>query len=567
MGHEISTKNMNDLNTYDAIVVGSGISGGWAAKELCEGGLKTLVLERGRDVKHIVDYDTAGLHPWEFKHRLLNNSKEDAENSPVHSAHFNEANKHFFINDKDHPYIQENPFHWIRGYQVGGRSLTWGRQCYRLSPMDFEANLKDGAGVDWPIRYDEIEPWYEYVEKFVGVSGENANLPQLPDSIYLPPIPMNCVESRFAEEVNNVFEDRKVIPIRLANLTEKKNGRGPCQYRNSCSRGCVNSGYFNSNTATLPAAEATGNMTLRPHSIVKEVLYDPSTKKATGVKIVDANTKEEITFYSKIIFINASTIATAAILLNSKSDSFPDGLGNTSKQIGHNLMDHIMNSGTIADYDGMEDSYYKGRNPGGIYIPRFHNLDHQEPSTFKRGYALMGGAYRESWQENSTPGFGAKFKQSLTTPGKWKIWIGARGEMLPDYHNRIELDGEQKDKWGLPLVKIFFNHGPNEHAIIEDIRIQTEDMLRKTGFSNIYSYRTERIPGAEVHEMGTARMGRDPETSVLNQHNQMHDVKNVFITDGSCMTSSASQNPSLTYMAITARACHYAVDQLNNGIL
>ena len=558
---------MEKKNRFDAIVVGSGISGGWAAKELCELGLKTLVLERGRDVKHIDDYNTAAMHPWEFESRLLQNTKSDIRDSPIQSKYFNEGNKHFFVKDKDYPYLQENPFHWVRGYQVGGRSLTWGRQCYRLSPMHFEANLKEDVAVDWPIRYNDIAPWYKYVETFVGVSGLKANIPHLPDSTYLPHIPMNCLESYFSDSVSKQYEDRTVIPIRLANLTQSKHGRGPCQYRNLCSRGCMFGGYFSSNSATLPAAELTGNMTLRPNSIVKEVMYDPKINKATGVRVIDAITKKETAYYAKIIFLKASTIATAAILLNSKSTSFPNGLGNSSRQVGHNLMDHLMNSGTVANYDGFKDSYYTGRNPGGIYIPRFRNLDGQKESSFKRGYALMGSAFREGWQEYPSKGFGAKFKDKLTQPSQWKIWLGCRGEMLPNYENKIELDYGKKDKWGLPIVKVFFENSANDKAMLEDVKVQTEAMLKNAGFVNVYSYHSKPTPGSEVQEMGTARMGRDPSTSVLNKNNQMHDVKNVFITDGSCMTSSASQNPSLTYMALTARACHFAVDQLKKGAL
>ncbi|MDC0231074.1 GMC family oxidoreductase [Aureispira] len=538
---------------FDAIVVGSGITGGWAAKELCELGLKTLVLERGKDVKHIIDYDTANLNPWDFKYRLLNN--------PLESF------KHFFVNNSDHPYIQETPYDWIRGYQVGGRSLTWGRQCYRLSPMDFTASLNDNIGIEWPIRYKDIAKWYDYVEDFVGISGEKANLPQLPDSKFLPPIPLNCVELHFANQIEKKFPGRKAIPQRIANLTIKHKGRGPCQYQNQCKRGCVYSGYFSSNSATLPAAEQTNNMTLRPNSIVKEVIYDHNTKKALGVKIIDSETNEELVFYGKIIFLNASTIATAAILLNSKSETFPNGLGNSSGQIGHNLMGHIMGPATIAEYNGYQNSYYTGNSPGGIYIPRFKNLTKKNNSSYYRGYALIGMAYRKLPTENNIQGFGADLKNKLSQPGKWEILFSSRGKMLPYFNNRIALDSHKKDKWGMPLIKVFCEYGDNENNMLEDIKIETEKMLSKAGFSNIHTFRKPYNPGAEIHEMGTVRMGKDPKTSVLNKHNQMHDVKNVFITDGSCMTSSASQNPSLTYMALTARACHYSFDLLKNNVL
>lgn len=559
---------MEKVIEYDTIVVGSGISGGWAAKELSEKGLKTLVLERGKDVRHITDYPTAQMAPWEFETRLFKDASF-RKDSPIQSSIFqyNEANKHFFVKDSKHPYIQQDPFHWIRGYHVGGRSLTWGRECYRWSPMDFEANAKDGASIDWPIRYKDIEDWYSYVEKFVGISGEKANIKQLPDSEFLPAIPMNCVESHFSKKVAKEFDGRNVIPIRLANLTQKHLGRGPCMYQNLCDRGCVYGGYFSSNSATLPAAEKTGNMVLRPNSIVKEVLYDPITKKASGVKVIDQETKEELVFNAKIIFLNASTIATAAILLNSKSENFPDGLGNSSGQIGHNLMDHFSTSGTVGEYDGFNEFYYSGRNPGGIYIPRFHNLNNEGNKLFKRGYALHGKASRQHWEDHKVDGFGKDFKEELMKPGKWQIWLGAIGETLPYFHNKVELDEIQKDEWGIPLSKIHFRYGENEISLREDSINEAEKMLEKAGFSNIRSFRSELIPGSAIHEMGTARMGRDPKTSVLNGFNQMHDVKNVFITDGSCMTSSASQNPSLTYMALTARACDFAVKQLKEGRL
>ena len=558
------------MNTnFDAIVVGSGISGGWAAKELCESGLKTLVLERGRDVKHITDYPTATKNPWDFKHRLFKN-KKDKEASPIQSKlyQFDEGNKHFFINDNDHPYIQEDPFYWIRGHQVGGKSLLWGRQCYRWSDLDFEANLKDGVAVDWPIRYDDIKDWYEYVEKFVGISGKKANLSQLPDSHFLPPVPLNCMESHFSEEVSKNYTDRQVIPIRLANLTSGKEGRGPCQYRNLCSRGCIYGGYFSSNSATIPAAEATGNLTLRPHSIVREIIYDPDSGKAKGVRVIDTKSKKTMEFYARVIFLNASTIATASILLNSKSEYFPNGFGNSSGELGHNLMDHLSTSGTVGEFDKFEDMYYSGRNPGGIYVPRFTNLKgSSQPLPFNRGYSMHGKAYRKSWHNNNTQGFGKNFKKELTTPGKWQIWLGATCETLPNHSNRIELDNMMKDQWGIPLVKVHFQFGANDLAMKEEAIKETEKMLKRAGASAMRTFQSDRIPGTTVHEMGTARMGRDPKTSVLNGFNQMHDVKNVFVTDGSCMTSSACQNPSLTYMALTARACNHAVGLIKEGKL
>ena len=560
-------KNQTDINTFDAIVVGSGISGGWAAKELSEGGLKTLVLERGRNVEHLTDYITALKEPWEFPNRMHLTSKE-IEERPVQSSHCNAGDMHFYVKDSEHPYIQEKPFKWIRGYQVGGRSLTWGRQSYRLSDLDFEANKKDGYGIDWPIRYDDLKEWYDYVEEYVGISGSSESLPHLPDGIFLPPIPMNAVEKHLKESVNKHYSDRRIINGRVANLTEYKEGRGKCMYRNLCSRGCPFAGYFSSNSSTLLDAYNSGNLTLRENSIVKEVVYDEETKKAIGVTIIDAISKNETTFYAKIIFLNASAIATASILLNSVSKSFPNGLGNSSLQVGHNLMDHVVNEGTYGTFDGLLDKYYEGRSPGTIYIPRFQNLDSKNTNThFIRGYGIQGKGERQHWDSKPTTGFGVALKAQLQKPGKWIISLGGRGEVLPYYENKISLDHQNLDQWGLPLVKVHFEYGENELAMMEHMTKSSEELLIKAGFKNVGSYRNSPPPGSAVHEMGTARMGDDPKTSVLNKYNQMHDVKNVFITDGSCMTSSGCQNPSLTYMALTARACKYAIQQFKSNQL
>ena len=546
--------------SFDAIVVGSGISGGWAAKELTQGGLKTIVLERGRDVTHIKDYKSALKHPWEFKHRSHLTNKELKER-PIQSGHCDASNKHFFVKDTEHPYIQANPFKWIRGYQVGGRSLTWGRQCYRFSDLDFAANKKDGHGVDWPIRYHDLEKWYDYVEEYVGISGSPESIPHLPDSVFLPPIPMNAIEQHLQKEVGALYSDRQIINGRVANLTLPKKSRGPCQYRNLCSRGCPFSGYFSSNSSTLLDAQQTGNLTLRPNSIVKKVIYDAQQKKAVGVVVIDAISKEEINFYAEVIFLNASTIATAAILLNSVSSSFPNGLGNSSKQLGHNLMDHIVNEGSYGTYDGLKDKYYEGRSPGTIYIPRFQNLTKQtETSKFSRGFGIQGKGERENWQTKTTTGIGVLLKEQLERPGAWKMSLGGRGEVLPNYNNKVSLDFNNKDQWGLPLVTINFEYGANELAMMDEMTKASEEMLIRAGFKEVGSYRSSPSPGSAVHEMGTARMGNDPKTSVLNKYNQMHDVPNIFITDGSCMTSSGCQNPSLTYMALTARACQFALN-------
>lgn len=558
-----------ETNTYDVIVVGSGISGGWAAKEFAEKGFKTLLLERGRNVEHVKDYPTASMNPWEFEHRLVNPEKEKTEN-PVQSTVYDESNKHFFVSDKDHPYIQNDPFHWIRGYQVGGRSLMWGRQCYRWSDLDFEANAKDGVGVDWPIRYKDIEPWYTYVERFVGISGSCEGLPHLPDGDFLPPMAMNALELRFKDEIKKKFPDRLVTIARLANLSRGWNGRGPCQYRNLCSRGCPFGGYFSSNSATIPVAMATGNLTLRPFSIVAEVLYDKENKRAKGVRVVDTETKESMEFFAKVIFLNASTIASAAILLQSKSDAFPEGMGNGSGQLGRNLMDHHFRIGAEAQYEGLMDQYYVGRRPGGIYIPRFRNVNEAtKRNDYIRGFGIQADAERRSWYDTvkHTDGFGKDFKETLISPGIWTMWMGAWGETLPYEENKVTLDENKTDKWGIPLVKIDFSFRDNEKAMRKDMKESAMEMLHEAGLKNVTGFDYSSVGGDCVHEMGTARMGNDPKTSVLNKWNQLHEVKNVFITDGSCMTSSACQNPSLTYMALTARACDFAVSEMKKGSL
>ena len=570
---DYSTVNINNKAssqlTYDVIVVGSGISGGWAAKEFCEKGLKTLVLERGRSVEHIKDYSTALKQPWEFPNRL-ELTEEDKVINPIQSKIYDEACKQFFVNDQEHPYIQVKPFNWIRGYHVGGRSITWGRQVYRLSDLDFSANLNDDIGVDWPIRYKDIAPWYDYVENFIGVSGKAEGLSHLPDSQFLPPMEMNCIEKHFADSIKKHYNNRWVTNGRVANLTRGYKDRGPCQYRNLCNRGCPFGGYFSSNSSTLPAANATGNLTLRPHAIVQEIIVDLNTGKAKGVRVIDELTNETIEFYAKVIFLNASTIASAAILLQSKSTIFPNGLGNTSGQVGLNLMDHHKSVGAMGEHEDYKDKYYAGRRPTGIYIPRFRNINEQTKQTnFVRGYGYQADGERGEWRDimKLDSSFGEEFKQQLTTPGPWTMWMGAWGECLPNPENKIWLDQHKTDKWGLPLVNISFEFGENEKAMRKDAESCAVEMLDVAGFKNIKSFDYDPPGGTTVHEMGTARMGNDPKTSVLNSNNQMHDVKNVFITDGSCMTSGGCQNPSLTYMALTARACDFAVNEIKKGNL
>jgi len=556
-------------NTYDAIVVGSGISGGWAVKELCSKGLKTLLLERGRNVEHIKDYPTASMHPWEFKNRLQL-SELDKEENPIQCLAYNEGSRHFYVNDQQHPYTQSKPFNWIRGYQMGGRSLTWGRQTYRLSDLDFEANLKDGHGTDWPIRYKDIAPWYDYVEKFVGISGQAEGIPHLPDSVFLPPMEMNCIEKHFAQKVKAQFKERYVTNGRVANLSKGWDGRGPCQYRNLCDRGCPFGGYFSSNSATIPVAAATGNLSIRPHAIVHEIIYDEQKNKAIGVRIIDEISKETTDFFAKIVFLNASTIATTSILLQSVSNRFPNGLGNSSGQVGLNLMDHHSGAGATGEHELYKDQYYTGRRPTGIYIPRFRNITEQtKHADFIRGYCYQADGSRSEWQDlmQADNGFGANYKKALTTPGPWTMWMGAWGECLPNDSNKVTLNNTKKDEWGLPLVDIDFAFGKNEKAMRQDALSSAAEMLETAGFKNVQTFDYNFTGGSTIHEMGTARMGRDPKTSVLNQFNQMHDVKNVFITDGSCMSSGGCQNPSLTYMALTARACEYAVAELKKNNL
>ena len=564
---------MKQDTIYDAIVVGTGITGGWAAKELCENGLKTLVLERGPMVKHIQDYKTMNDDPWDFPHKgqLSREDKKKYHKQLRVGWAPQDQVKHFFVNDLEHPYQETKRFDWIRGYQVGGRSLTWGRQSYRWSDIDFEANLKENIAIDWPVRYKDIAPWYDKVESYIGVSGEKLGLKQLPDGQFLPAMDLNCVEKDLQTAMKTKFEDGRLLTIgRVAHITKNTTdfeGRGPCQYRNRCWRGCPFGGYFSSNSSTLPAAERTGNMTLRANTIVHEVVYDEKTKKATGVKVVDAETGEKLEFKSKIIFLCASAMASVGILLQSKSKSFPNGLGNNNDEVGRNIMDHHYQLGATAKVDGHIDKYYKGRRPNGFYIPRFANLDDKTRRVdFLRGFGYQGAASRENWGEMiAEMGHGSAYKEAMLKPGGWQIGMTGFGEMLPHHDNRVTLSKTKKDKWGLHQLDFDVEFKDNELKMRDAIKEEAVAILKSAGFKDVKSYDTETGPGLGIHEMGGARMGLNPRTSVLNKNNQIHDVPNVYITDGAFMTSASCVNPSLTYMAFTARAANHAVKQFKLG--
>ena len=558
--------------TYDAIVVGSGISGGYAAMELCKKGYKTLVLERGRMVKH-GEYPTAGLDPWD----LPNQNRVTAEETAQHyfkqdrlNWWVKEDHKHFINKDDEYPYDEDKRFDWIRGHHVGGRSIMWGRHCYRWSDIDFEANAKEGIAIDWPIRYKDIEPWYDYVETFVGVSGQKEGLKQVPDGKFLPPFPLNCAEQHLREAVAKVYPNRVITPGRIANLTQydptiHKGSRGQCQSRGRCVRGCPYGAYFSSLSATLPVAEETGNLTIRADSIVHEIIFDKELGKASGVRVKDRVTGEEIEFFARIIFCNASTVGTTAILLNSRSDEFPDGM-DTSGELGHNMMDHHYGMGMAGRLPGFEDRYYKGRKPAGFYIPRFRNIDKaSRRNDYVRGFGYQGGASRGN---NIPQGvLGADLKKSIFEPGPYYIYMTCFGELLPYHDNKMYLNFDKKDKHGMPIITFDAQLRENEMNMRADGVQSGIEMLEAAGCKDITSYNDATAPGACIHEMGTARMGNDPNTSVLNKWNQLHKVPNVFVTDGACMTSAGTQNPSITYMALTARAVDYAHKQVNDGKL
>ena len=555
---------------FDAIVIGTGISGGWAAKELCEKGLKTLVLERGRMIKHIEDYTTMNDDPWDYKNGdVITQEIKRVQPKQSRTDYVNsESTKHFFVNDLEHPYKEEKPFNWIRGYHVGGRSLLWARHTYRLTDFDFNANLKEGIAIDWPIRYKDIAPWYDYVERYIGVSGKNENIPHFPNGIYLKPMELNCAEEVLQKKVNNSFDDRIVSNARIAHITEGTKpglGRVSCQYRNRCRRGCPYGAYFSSNSSTLPAAELTGNMTLKPNSLVHEIIYDKNLRKATGVRVIDSNTKEVFDYKAKVIFLCASTVGSTSILMQSISERFPNGMGNDSGELGHNLMDHHFQVGADAIIEGIEEKYYIGRKPAGFYIPRFRNVGgDSNQKNYTRGYGYQGDASRGGVSKNALElGYGSDFKRSITKPGDWSIGMQAFGEILPYHENKMYLDQDDKDSWGLPKVVFDAEIKENELNMRKDMMQQAIEMFEAAGAKEIVPYDKKYIFGNGIHEMGTARMGDNPKNSVLNKHNQIHAVKNVYVTDGSCMPSSRNPNPSLTYMALTARAVKHAIQELN----
>ncbi|RYY04660.1 MAG: GMC family oxidoreductase [Gammaproteobacteria bacterium] len=562
---------------FDAIVVGSGITGGWAAKELTEKGLKVLMVERGRAVEHRKDYIGEGVPTWKMANRGKVNLQlvEDQYYIQRQNYAFNDATKHFYGNDRDLPYSTpaDRPFSWIRGNQLGGKSLLWHRQSYRWSDLDFGANAADGHGVDWPIRYKDLEPWYSYVEKHAGISGAKENIPVLPDSEFLPAFEFNNVEKEMKKRIEAKYTDRKLIMGRCAHLSvpapqHLEQGRGPCQARNECQKGCSFGAYFSTQSSTLPAALKTNNLSIATDAVVHSVIYDAKTKRAKGVKVIDSETLETREYFAKIIFLCASTLGTTQIMLNSTSETFPNGIANSSGALGHYLMDHLYSVGASGHIDGFEEEYYSGRRPTGPYMPRFRNVT-EKYGKFLRGYALSGSASREAWGNFANQdGFGVDFKNSIKKAGGWTFSLSGSGEMLPRYENSVTLHPTKKDKWGMPQLHIDCAYSENDIKMREDIANTAAEILEAIGAKDIVKHNaspSEWPIGLSIHEMGTARMGKDPKTSVLNGYNQAHDVPNLFVTDGACMASSAWQNPSLTYMAITARACDYAVKQLKLG--
>lgn len=554
-------------NKYDAIVIGSGISGGWAAKELCDHGLKTLVLERGKNVTHIKDYTTATLNPWDFPHRTQMPLHIKEENPVVSRCYaFSEATDHFFVKDKEHPYVQEKPFDWIRGYQVGGKSLLWARATQRWSKFDFMGPARDGYAVEWPITYEELAPWYSHVEIFAGISGNYDGLETLPDGEFLPPWELNCAETDILQKLNANYKDRNAITGRCAHLTKPKQihldqGRGQCQARTLCERGCPFGGYFSSNSSTLPWAMKTGNLTIRPDSVVHSVIYDDKKGKATGVRVIDANTKQATEYFAKIIFVNAACLNSNLILLNSISNRFPNGLGNDNGLLGKYVAFHNYRGSMNADVPGFEDKYYYGRKPVGAMLPNFRNVKKQE-TDFQRGYMVHFYGSRGTAGGDGKNEIGGEYKDSLTEAGSWSVYMMMQGETIPKETNHVRLSNEQKDAWGIPQLITSVSYDENDEKVLNDFLTQGAEMLDKAGCKNIITRDSKQAPGLDIHEMGGVRMGKDAKTSLLNKWNQFHNCPNVFVTDGACMTSTSTQNPSLTFMAITARAANHAVEEL-----
>jgi choline dehydrogenase-like flavoprotein len=559
------TGDAKQKNTFDAIVIGSGITGGWAAKELCEQGLKTLVIERGRPVKHLEDYPTATMNPWEFKYRGKLSAKEHQDNPILSRCYaYEDATKHFFVKDEDHPYVQEKPFDWIRGYQEGGKSLIWARQTQRWSHFDFEAPARDGFAIPWPITYDELAPWYSYVEKFIGISGNRDGLETLPDSESLPPWEMNCVEKHIRDQIKVHYPDRYPVIGRCAHLTEPQDvhlqqGRGKCQARNLCYRGCPYGAYFSSNSSTLPWAAKTGNLTVRTDAVVQSIIYDEQKKRASGIRIVDANSKEEVEFYARIIFVNAACLNSNLLLLNSTSSRFPDGFGNDNGLLGKYVAFHNYRGNIFGEFEGYEDQYYSGRRPTAIMMPSFRNV-HKQETDFLRGYMVFYTAERQNWSRSEN--IGAALKEDSARPGPWRVFMMMQGETIPKESNRVYLSRDKKDAWGIPLLTTAVGYDDNDQKSFEDFHTEGKAMLEKAGCKKVITHDTGQAPGLDIHEMGGVRMGNDPKTSLLNKWNQFHTCKNVFVTDGAAMVSTGNQNPSLTFMAFTARAANHAVEEL-----
>lgn len=565
------SNNINEVKQYDAIVIGSGISGGWAAKELCEKGLKTLVLERGRNVEHIKDYPTANTPVWEFPYRGTVPKKELNANPYIsRAAGYDASTAHFFIKDSDHPYIQEKPFVWVRGYQVGGKSLIWGRACARWSEMDFTAPHRYGYGIEWPIGYQDIAPWYSHVEKFIGVCGNKEGIDTMPDGEFLPAFELNCVEQHLKEVVESKFS-RHYVSGRWAQVTKPqaihKEQHRQCMSRNLCMRGCPLGGYFSSNASTLPWAEKTGNLTIRPFSVVHSIIYDEQSGKATGVKVIDARTKKETIFNAKIIFLNASALNTNLILMNSTSKRFPNGLGNDNGLLGKYICFHNYRAGMSGEIDGYEDKYYKVSKPAECIIPNFRNV-YQKDTDFVGGYVIFSAAYREKLNDKNVPqALGAAFKDAISKPGKWGAYMYMQGETIPKESNHVRLSKDKKDEWGIPLLITSVDYDDNDDRMVKDFIAQGKAMLEAAGAKNITVTDNHQPPGLDIHEMGGVRMGKDPADSLLNEWNQLHHCKNVFVTDGACMTSTGNQSPSILYMSLTARAVNYAVEQIKKGAL